>query len=82
MAGSVHKHPAGAFFFRLFVIFIFVSCRQVVLTPIGRVAYKDTITSIGSNPEEVGPALKTLYNRVRSIQNGDSEDKFGWMVAV
>ena len=58
----------------------------VVITPIRSVTYRNKIISLG-NPEkddslEVGPVLKKLYTTVRSIQNGESEDKFNWMLKV
>jgi branched-chain amino acid aminotransferase len=51
----------------------------VVVTPINRVSYHDKSMSLAA---EVGPVIQKLYKRVRSIQNGEAEDKFGWMFEV
>ena len=53
----------------------------VVVTPVNKVSYKDRVTTIGSS-NDVGPVIKSLYNTVRAIQNGEVEDKFGWMWEV
>lgn len=42
---------------------------------------KQKIT-FGTESEPVGPAIQTLYRRVRAIQNGEEMDKFGWMFEV
>ena len=54
----------------------------VVVTPVNKVMYKDTVATIGDKSVSVGPTLKKLYNRVRSLQQGEEEDKFGWMTEV
>jgi len=54
----------------------------VVVTPVNKVMYKDTVATIGDKSVAVGPTLKKLYNRVRSLQQGEEEDKFGWMTEV
>ena len=54
----------------------------VVVTPVNKVVYKDRVASIGSPESPVGPVMKKLYDRVRSIQKGEEKDKFGWMVDV
>ncbi len=51
----------------------------VVVTPVDRVVYKDQVATLGTS---VGPVIKKLYDRVRSIQNGEEEDKLGWMLEV
>ena len=53
----------------------------VVVTPVNKIVYMDKVATI-SEGSEVGPVTRKLYSRVRSIQNGESEDKFGWMVEV
>ncbi len=54
----------------------------VVVTPVNKVVYKDKVVNIGSPENPVGPVMKKLYDRVRSIQKGEEKDKFGWMVDV
>jgi len=54
----------------------------VVVTPVNKVMYRDTVATIGDKSVSVGPTLKKLYNRVRSLQQGEEEDKFGWMTEV
>lgn len=51
----------------------------VVVTPINKVLYKDSLVNIGGT--SVGPVIKKLYDRVRRIQNGE-EDFKNWMVEV
>lgn len=53
----------------------------MVLTPVGRVTYQDKTVAIG-DPDVVGPVLSKLYKRVRAVQTGEEEDKFGWMTTV
>ena len=50
----------------------------VVVTPVDKIVYKDRIATLNAN---IG-AIKKLYDRVRSIQNGEEEDRFGWMIEV
>jgi len=61
----------------------------VVVTPVGSVTMEgqaedgseDKKYSFG-NSEEVGPITRKLYDRVRAIQNGEEEDKYGWNFKV
>ena len=58
----------------------------VVVTPVG------SITRLGDDgdvqqytfgkSDEIGPVTRKLYDRVRAIQNGEAEDKYGWNVKV
>lgn len=50
----------------------------VVVTPVDKIVYKDRVATLNAN---IG-AIKKLYDRVRSIQNGEEEDRFGWMIEV
>lgn len=52
----------------------------VVVTPVDKIVYKDRVATIGTNT--VGPNIKKLYDRVRAIQNGEEDDKMGWMYEV
>jgi branched-chain amino acid aminotransferase len=49
----------------------------VVVTPVNKVTYRDKVTIIGSG--DIGPIIKSLYTHVRATQNGEVEDKFGWL---
>lgn len=59
----------------------------VVVTPVGSVTVLD---SSGENPDkvyefgqhEIGPTTRTLYDRVRAIQNGEAEDLHNWNVKI
>lgn len=58
----------------------------VVVTPVG------SITRIGDGgdvkqycfgePNVIGPMTRRLYDRVRAIQNGEVEDKYGWNLSL
>lgn len=51
----------------------------VVVTPVDKIVYKDSVVSVGTG---VGPVLRKLYGRIRRIQVGEEEDKFNWMFDV
>jgi branched-chain amino acid aminotransferase len=57
----------------------------VVMTPVGSITRLSDETG---NPKryqfskEIGDITRKLYNRVRAIQNGEEEDKFGWNFKV
>jgi branched-chain amino acid aminotransferase len=53
----------------------------VVVTPVNKIVYMNRVAQI-SEGLDVGPVTRKLYNRVRGIQNGEAEDKFGWMIEV
>jgi branched-chain amino acid aminotransferase len=53
----------------------------VVVTPIGKVVKGDDIYNFGDG-KTVGETTMELYTRMRKIQNGEEEDKFGWNVQV
>ena len=57
----------------------------VVVTPVNRIVYKDEVIKIGAEgggEGGTGPITAKLYARVRAIQQGEEEDKFGWTVKV
>ena len=57
----------------------------VVVTPISKVVYGDKVLKVGGSDTlegSVGPVTKGLYDRVRQIQYGEVEDKFGWIFQV
>jgi branched-chain amino acid aminotransferase len=57
----------------------------VVVTPVGSITQldedgKETTYEFGEH--EIGETTKLLYKRVRAIQNGEEEDKYGWNVKI
>lgn len=54
-----------------------------VISPIGRiddaVSGKSYVVSKDGKP---GPVLTELYNRLRAVQYGDAEDKYGWITVL
>lgn len=54
----------------------------VVITAVTRLSYKGEMIVIGENPETVGPRLLDLYNKVRALQQGETEDVHGWCQPV
>lgn len=58
----------------------------VVVTPVGSITRLDREnkphTYTFGDPDTVGPVTQKLYDRVRAIQSGEEEDKFGWNVPV
>jgi branched-chain amino acid aminotransferase len=57
----------------------------VVVTPVGSVTMFDAdgnekVYEFGGG--EIGPSTKRLYERVRAIQNGETDDKHGWNVQI
>jgi branched-chain amino acid aminotransferase len=54
----------------------------VVLTGIKRIVCGGEVTDINGGSDEVGPVLQKLYDTLRGIQNGEIEDKHGWMTSL
>mmetsp|Transcript_37780 Transcript_37780/g.43155 ORF Transcript_37780/g.43155 Transcript_37780/m.43155 type:complete len:421 (+) Transcript_37780:26-1288(+) len=60
----------------------------VVVTPVGSITIlgDDSNTTkrfqFGENTDEVGVVTRRLYDKVRAIQNGEAEDKYGWNFKV
>jgi branched-chain amino acid aminotransferase len=57
----------------------------VVVTPVGSVTHRGTdgstkVYEFGNH--ELGETTKTLYQRVRAIQNGEEEDVHGWNMKI
>ncbi len=48
-----------------------------VITPIKSITFRDKVIVYQEN-DEIGPVCKKLYETLTSIQNGTTEDKFGW----
>lgn len=54
-----------------------------VISPVSRIDDIDENKSyVFSKDGEAGPVCTKLYNRLRAIQYGDEEDKFGWVTIV
>ena len=53
----------------------------VVMTPVESVRFKDRILNI-SDRKGLGPVLQKLYNKLRAIQFGETDDDLDWMVDV
>jgi len=51
----------------------------VVLTPISSITYGDKVYSYG---DECGPVCKELYERMTSIQYGETDDNHNWLMTV
>jgi len=50
-----------------------------VISPIGKIVDRDNGTTFDYCPDGLaGPVSTRLYNRLRAIQYGEEEDKFGW----
>lgn len=56
----------------------------VVVTPVGSVTrlQGDDVKRYEFGGGEIGPSTRRLYDRVRAIQNGEVDDKYGWNVLV
>lgn len=50
----------------------------VVITAVTRILHGSKLIEIGENPDAVGSRLMHLYNKVRAIQYGETEDPHGW----
>jgi len=57
---------------------VFACGTAVVVTPVGDIIHEDKKYSFGGDND----ITTELYNRVRLIQNGEAEDKFGWNYKV
>ena len=54
-----------------------------VISPISRIDDLDENKSyVFSKDGEPGPISEKLYNKLRAIQSGDEEDKYGWVTVV
>lgn len=56
----------------------------VVITAVTRLSYKNKTITIGQEDKAdmVGPRLLDMYQKVRAIQQGELEDKYGWCQIV
>ena len=59
---------------------VFCTGTAVVVTPVGKITYKDELTVINNN--EMGPIAKNIRETLVGIQREDLEDRFGWVFPV
>ncbi len=55
----------------------FGSGTAAVVTPVGRLGYKDEALTVGNGG--VGPITQQLYDTLTGIQTGKLEDRYGWI---
>ena len=48
-----------------------------VITPVYQIRFRDREYSFG-NPDQAGPVITRLYERLTGIQYGDYDDRYGW----
>ncbi|OGG94991.1 MAG: hypothetical protein A2527_06530 [Candidatus Lambdaproteobacteria bacterium RIFOXYD2_FULL_50_16] len=53
-----------------------------VLSPIGKILIDQKWYPIGENPDQPGPIMIDLYNRLTQLQKGEREDPYQWTKAV
>ncbi len=54
----------------------------VVVTPVDRVLYQNQLHVLSGGGEAEESVLYKLYKRIRRIQVGEEEDKFGWLLEL
>lgn len=59
---------------------VFGSGTAAVISPVGKLRYKDEVYTIGNG--EIGPLSQQLYDNLTGIQWGKIEDKFNWRYEV
>jgi len=59
-----------------------VACgTAVVMTPVDSIRHKNRVIKI-SDRKGLGPVTQKLYDKLRAIQFGETDDTLGWMVDV
>ncbi len=53
-----------------------------VISPVGKIWYKDQWHSFYGGGEKVGPVMMKLYETLTQIQKGERKDPYGWTKAV
>jgi len=53
-----------------------------VITPVGRIRYRDKDYKFYNNGKEAGPKTKELFDRLTKIQWGEVEDTRGWLYKI
>ena len=59
---------------------IFGTGTAAVISPVGKLRYKDDVMVIGDGG--IGPVSQKIYDTVTGIQLGKIEDPFGWRVVI
>ena len=59
---------------------VFGSGTAAVISPVGKLRYKDEVFVIGEN--KIGEVSQKIYDAITGIQLGKAEDPFGWRVEV
>ncbi|KNC86470.1 branched-chain amino acid aminotransferase [Sphaeroforma arctica JP610] len=54
----------------------------VVCSPISQIVYKSSVFNIRGTATGLGPILQKLYDALRAVQQGEAEDKHGWIKIV
>ncbi len=57
----------------------FAAGTAAIIAPVGTIAYKDKLFTIGP---EAGKVTSAIYDQLLGIQYGEIEDRFGWMHTV
>jgi branched-chain amino acid aminotransferase len=57
----------------------FAACgTAAVISPVGKIRMNDTWYAFHGNGEAIGPVTQALYDRLTSIQKGETDDPYGW----
>ena len=59
---------------------VFGAGTAAVVTPVGRIGYQGRDYIINDNRS--GPLTQSLYDQILSIQVGETEDRYGWIIQV
>jgi branched-chain amino acid aminotransferase len=59
---------------------VFASGTAAVISPVGRLIFKDNALNVGNG--DVGKLANKLYDTLYGIQNGALPDDLGWTVEV
>lgn len=64
----------------------FVECglcgTAAVISPVGEIHDGDTVVSFPDGHDEIGPVMKKLRETLTGIQDGELEDKHGWVCKI
>lgn len=52
----------------------------VVITPVSSITYNEKIQNY--NSDSAGELTRSLYEKIRAIQTGESNDQFNWMKSI
>ena len=57
---------------------IFGTGTAAVISPVGKLRYKDEVLTVNDN--QIGPLTQKLYNTITGIQTGKIADPYGWRI--